>query len=103
MISHFDAVAANSARVLAAAAHMGMPIAATEQYPKYLSLFLFLSLSLWPKSLWSSLPFFRGLGPTVPELELEKFGVKVQIPPRNVVISYKGKDYKSVLATQHRD
>ena len=37
MISHFDAVAANSARVLAAAAHMGMPIAATEQYPKYLS------------------------------------------------------------------
>ena len=106
MISHFDAVAANSARVLAAAAHMGMPIAATEQYPKYLSLFLFLSLSLslslWPKSLWSSLPF-RGLGPTVPELELEKFGVKVQIPPRNVVISYKGKDYKSVLATQHRD
>ena len=43
MISHFDAVAANSARVLAAAAHMGMPIAATEQYPKYLSLFLVLS------------------------------------------------------------
>ena len=34
MISHFDAVAANSARVLAAAAHMGLPIAATEQYPK---------------------------------------------------------------------
>ena len=64
---------------------------------------LSLSCSLWPKSLWSSLPFFRGLGPTVPELELEKFGVKVQIPPRNVVISYKGKDYKSVLATQHRD
>merc|ERR1711971_865610 len=30
---------------------MGLPIAATEQYPK-------------------------GLGPTVPELELEKFGVK---------------------------
>ena len=64
---------------------------------------LSLSCSLWPKSLWSSLPFFRGLGPTVPELELEKFGVKVQIPPRNVVISYKGKDYKSVLVTQHRD
>ena len=40
---------------------------------------LSLSFSLWRKSLWSSLPFFRGLGPTVPELELEKFGVKVQI------------------------
>lgn len=50
MISHFDAVVGNSARVLAAAAHMDLPVMATEQYPK-------------------------GLGATVPELGLERFGV----------------------------
>ena len=34
MISHFEAVVGNSARVLAAAAHMELPVLATEQYPK---------------------------------------------------------------------
>jgi hypothetical protein len=35
MIAHFDAVVANSNRVLGAAGHMGMPVLASEQYPKY--------------------------------------------------------------------
>jgi len=46
-ISHFDAVVANSNRVLSAAKLMNVPALATEQYPK-------------------------GLGSTVPELEIAK-------------------------------
>ena len=37
-------------------------------------------LDIWHESkLITILPTTRGLGPTVPELELEKFGVKVRI------------------------
>jgi len=80
MISYFDAVAANSARVLAAAAHMGLPIAATEQYPK-------------------------GLGPTVPELDLAKFGVKAHpkscftmvLPDLMAELKEKQPDTKSII------
>jgi len=50
-ISNFDQVVSNSSRVLKAAKVMGVPVWATEQYPK-------------------------GLGPTVPELGLEEAGVK---------------------------
>jgi len=50
-ISHFDAIVHNSNRVLSASQLMSVPSVATEQYPK-------------------------GLGPTVPELELVKFGIK---------------------------
>jgi len=51
MISHFDQIVHNSNRVLNAAKIMDMPVLATEQYPK-------------------------GLGHTVPELELAKFSIK---------------------------
>jgi len=51
MISHFDQVAHNSNRVLNAAKIFDMPVLATEQYPK-------------------------GLGHTVPEIELAKFDIK---------------------------
>jgi len=51
MISYFDGVVSNSSRVLCAAKHMDIPVLATEQYPK-------------------------GLGPTVPEVGLDKYGVK---------------------------
>jgi len=51
MISHFNEVAHNSNRVLNAAKIMEMPVLATEQYPK-------------------------GLGSTVPEVELAKFDIK---------------------------
>jgi len=51
MISHFDEVAHNSNRVLNAAKIFDMPVMATEQYPK-------------------------GLGHTVPEIELAKFNIK---------------------------
>lgn len=50
-ISYFDAIVHNSNRVLSAAQIMSVPCVATEQYPK-------------------------GLGPTVPELELTKFNIK---------------------------
>ena len=49
-ISHFDAIVHNSNRVLSAAQIMSIPTVATEQYPK-------------------------GLGHTVPELEIAKFGI----------------------------
>jgi len=51
MISHFDQVAHNSNRILNAAKIFEMPVMATEQYPK-------------------------GLGHTVPEIELAKFNIK---------------------------
>merc|ERR550525_2139806 len=59
---------------------MGMPIAATEQYPK-------------------------GLGPTVPELELEKFGVKAHakscftmvLPELMAELKEKQPDTKSII------
>jgi len=51
MISHFDQVAHNSNRILNAAKIFEMPVMATEQYPK-------------------------GLGHTVPEIELAKFDIK---------------------------
>ncbi len=50
-IAFFDAIVHNSNRVLHAANIMSVPVMATEQYPK-------------------------GLGSTVPEIELAKFGVK---------------------------
>ena len=50
-ISYFDAIVHNSNRVLSAAQLMSVPCVATEQYPK-------------------------GLGPTVPELELARFAIK---------------------------
>ena len=50
MIAHFDKIVYNSNRVLNAAKIMEMPVVATEQYPK-------------------------GLGKTVPEIELAKFGI----------------------------
>ena len=49
-IAHFDKIVYNSNRVLNAAKIMDMPVMATEQYPK-------------------------GLGRTVPEIELAKFGI----------------------------
>ena len=49
-IAHFDMIVYNSNRVLNAAKIMEMPVMATEQYPK-------------------------GLGRTVPEIELAKFGI----------------------------
>jgi len=49
-IAHFDKIVYNSNRVLNAAKIMEMPVMATEQYPK-------------------------GLGRTVPEIELAKFGI----------------------------
>ena len=49
-IAHFDKIVYNSNRVLNAAKIMEMPVMATEQYPK-------------------------GLGRTVPEIELGKFGI----------------------------
>ena len=49
-ISHFDAIVLNSNRVLSAAQLMSVPTMVTEQYPK-------------------------GLGATVPELELGKFDI----------------------------
>ncbi|TRY68851.1 hypothetical protein TCAL_03214 [Tigriopus californicus] len=51
MISYFDEVVHNSNRVLHAAKTMSMPALVTEQYPK-------------------------GLGRTVPELEIAKYGLK---------------------------
>lgn len=51
MISHFQQIVHNSNRVLNAAKIMEMPVFATEQYPK-------------------------GLGRTVPEIELAKFSIK---------------------------
>ena len=50
MIAHFDKIVFNSNRVLNAAKIMEMPVMATEQYPK-------------------------GLGKTVPEIELAKFEI----------------------------
>ena len=50
MIAHFDKIVFNSNRVLNAAKIMEMPVMATEQYPK-------------------------GLGKTVPEIEVAKFGI----------------------------
>ena len=50
-ISYFDQIVFNSNRVLHAAKIMGIPVMATEQYPK-------------------------GLGRTVDEIELGKYGIK---------------------------
>ena len=51
IISHFDGVVSNSNRVLHAAKIFDLPVLATEQYPK-------------------------GLGRTVPELEIAKYAIK---------------------------
>ena len=51
MISHFNQVVLNSNRVLQAAKHMDLPVVVSEQYPK-------------------------GLGHTVPEIELAKYNIK---------------------------
>uniref|UniRef100_A0A6A7FRY3 Isochorismatase domain-containing protein 2-like n=2 Tax=Hirondellea gigas TaxID=1518452 RepID=A0A6A7FRY3_9CRUS len=50
-IQHFDAMVENTSRLLKAFHILGMPVVCTEQYPK-------------------------GLGHIVPELELEKYGIK---------------------------
>ncbi len=80
-IQFFKQVVNNSSRILGAAQIMQMPILATEQYPK-------------------------GLGPTVPELDLAKAGVKayaktcfsmVKVPGLMEELKAKRPDVKSVI------
>jgi len=80
MISHFDQIAHNTNRVLNAAKIMEMPVLATEQYPK-------------------------GLGSTVPEVELAKFDIKAHpktcftmcLPDLMEELKVKQPDTKSII------